>query len=58
MLREFVINEWVHVSSELALENGRRMVKWHVLVWGEFCLELGSNAEKWSDHSIERGISL
>ena len=54
MLRDFFINDWVHVSSGLALENRWRMVKWHVLVWGEFCLELGSNAEKWGDHCIER----
>ena len=58
MLREFVINDGAHMSSGLALENGRRMVKWHVLVWGEFCLELGSNAEKWGDHRIERRASL
>ena len=27
MLRKLVINDWVHVSSGLVLEDGRRMVK-------------------------------
>ena len=26
---EFVINDWVHVSSGFVLENGKRMVKQH-----------------------------
>ena len=58
MLRKLVINDWVHVSSGLVLEDGGRMVKWHVPVWGDFCREVGSNAKKWSEHCIERRISL
>ena len=29
------------------------MVKWHVPVWGDFCWEVGSNAEKWGDSCIK-----
>ena len=32
MLRKLVINDWVHVFSGLVLEDGGRMVKWHVPV--------------------------
>ena len=53
MLRKLVINDWVHVSSGLVLEDGRRMVKSDVPVQGGFCWEVGSNAEKLDDHRIE-----
>ena len=36
MLRKLVINDWVHVSSGLVLEDGRRIVKSHVPVWRIF----------------------
>ena len=60
MLRKLVINDWVHVSSGLVLEDGRRIVKSHVPVWEDFCWEVGSNTEKWGNHCIEneRRISL
>ena len=60
MLRKLVINSWVYVSSGFVLEDGRRIVKSDVPVWGNFCWEVGSNEEKWCDHSIEneRRISL
>ena len=32
MLRKLVINDWVHVSSGIVLEDRGRMVNWHVLV--------------------------
>ena len=35
MLRKLVISNWVHVSSGLVLEDGRRMVKSHVPIWGD-----------------------
>ena len=47
MLRKLVINDWFHKSSELTLKDRRRMVKWHVPIWGDFCCEVGSNTEKW-----------
>ena len=46
MLKKSFINDWFHVSSGLVLEDGRRMVKWHVPVWRDFCQEVGSNVEK------------
>ena len=49
MLRKLIINDWVHVSSELVLEDRERMIKWHVPVWRGF-VGRGSNAEKWGDH--------
>ena len=52
MLRKLVINNWVYVSSGFVLEDGRRMVKSNVPVWGDFCWEVGSNAEKCGDHAI------
>ena len=58
MLKKLVINDWVLVSSGLVLEDGGRMVKWQVPVCGDFCWEVGSNAEKWGDHRIERRIPL
>ena len=58
MLRKIVINDWVHVSSGIVLEDKGRMVNWHVPVWRDFCWEEGSNAEKWCDHHIKRRISL
>ena len=47
MLRKLVINDWVHVSSGIVLEDRGRMVNWHVPVWRDFCWEEGPNAEKW-----------
>ena len=60
MMMKLVINNWVYVSSGFVLEDGRRMVKSNVPVWGDFCWEVGSNAEKLGDHCIEneRRISL
>ena len=59
MLRKLVFNDWVLVSFGLVLEDGGgRIVKWHVLVCGDFCCEVGSNAKKWADHRIETRISL
>ena len=58
MLRKLVINDWIHVTSGLVLGNGERMVKWHVLVWEDFCREVGPNTKKWGDHCIERRISV
>ena len=58
MLSKSVINDWVHVSSGLVLEDGGRMVQWHVPVWENFCREVSSNAKTWDDHRIERRISL
>ena len=58
MLRKLIINDWVHVSSGIVLEDRGRMVKWHVPVSGDFCWEVGWNVEKWGDHRIERRISL
>ena len=60
MLRKLVINNWVYVSSGFVLEDGRRIVKSNVPVWGDFCWEVGLNVEKWGDHRIknERRISL
>ena len=57
---KLVINNWVYVSSGFVLEDGRRMVKSNVPVWGDFCWEVRSNAEKLVDHCIEneRRISL
>ena len=46
------------MSSGLVLEDGGWMVKWHVLVWGDLCWEVGLNAEKRGYHRIERRISL
>ena len=58
MLRKLVISDLVHVSSGLVLKDRWRMIKWYVPLWGDFCWEVGSNAEKWGDHRIERRISL
>ena len=52
MLKEFVINDWVHcmMLSGLVLENGRRMVKCTCLGEGIFvCWEVGSNGKKWGE---------
>ena len=32
MLRKLIINDWVHVSSGIVLENKGRMVKWYIPV--------------------------
>ena len=45
MLSKLVINDWVHVSSGLALKHRGRMLKWNIPVSGFFCWEVGSNAE-------------
>ena len=48
MLRKLVINNWVHVSSELVLEDGKMSC---TSLEGEgSCWEVGSNAGKWGDH--------
>ena len=53
MLRKLVINDWVHMSSELVLEDG----KMACTCLGDFCREVGStNAKKWDNHCIERRI--
>ena len=46
MLRKLVINDWVHVYSGVILEDRRRMVIWHVPVWGDFCWNVGSKCGK------------
>ena len=46
MLRKLVINDEIHVSSELVLEDGGRMVKLHVPVWGNFCREVRFKCKK------------
>ena len=40
MLRKLVVNNWVHVSSELVSEDRGRMVKWHIPVWGDLLGEV------------------
>ena len=42
MLKKFVMNDWVHVSSGLVLEDGGRTLKWR----GDFCWDVHSNAKK------------
>ena len=46
MRKKLVINDWVHVYSGLILEDRRRMVIWHVPVWGDFCWNVGSKYGK------------
>ena len=53
MLRTLV-NDWIHVSSELVLEDG----KMACTCLGDFCWEVGSNVKKWGNHCIERRTLL
>ena len=39
MLTKLVINDWVHVSSRIVLEDSGRLVKEYVPIWGGFLLK-------------------
>ena len=49
MLRKLIINDWVHVSSELVLEDRGEDDKMACTCLGGF-VGRGSNAGKWGDH--------
>ena len=50
-LSKLVISDWIHVSLELALGDGEKVVDcWNgMYLFGEFLFG-GSTAEKWGDH--------
>ena len=54
MVRKLVINDLVHVSSKLVLEDGNMACT----CLGDFCQEVGSNVKKWGNHRIKRRILL